>query len=150
MAKWGRWQLPTVMRSYPHLLALDAFIWSAYLRQAGDSILKVQYDVWVGTPVQWRPGVEPVKNQAECTSCKRIDAIFLGRDHTIHLVEIKPFGNYVAYGQVKMYRSLLLAERPALGKIKMDIVCNKADEDILAISKVEGIHIEQMEIHSEV
>ena len=144
MAAWGRWQKPDIMNRYPHLLQLDAAIWTKYLEREGANMKRVQYDVYCGHPMVWPEGVEPVKGQAEALGSKRVDAIY---EHTLggfHLAEIKPWGNYVAYGQILMYQALIKAERPEIGPLAMHIVCSQADPDIVKVCQRSGIMIDEM------
>lgn len=144
MAKFGRWQLPVLMRKYPHLLALDAVCWSRYLAQNHDRMRRVQYDTWCGTPMAWRPGVEQVPNQSEGCGCKRIDAIYEDLDSHLHLVEVKPYGNYVALGQLLMYADLIQCESPPPHPTHLHIVCFTADPDILPLAGKQGVLVHEV------
>lgn len=144
MAKYGRWQKPFIQGKYPHLLALDAVVWSKYLSQHAEGVKRVQYDVWCGKPMKWPEGSNPVQNQAEGCSCKRVDAIYEDLAGHLHLCEIKPYANYVAFGQVQMYRDLMRAEDGAMKDPVLHIVCFSADPDILPSAAKQEIIVDEV------
>jgi len=144
MARYGRWQNPVVMHKYPHLLSLDAVCWTRFLEQNVGLMARVQYDTWCGTPITWRDGVNPIPNQSEGCGCKRVDVIFEDQAGGLHIVEVKPYGNYVALGQVLMYGDLLCVECDALRLAQKHIVCFGADPDVLPMAAKQNVLVHEV------
>lgn len=131
MAKLGPGQQPVVMPTYPHMMAQDVDVWSRYLESWITPIKRVWYDVHVGKAVV-PAGVGDVlaARIAAGVTRKRIDVICqVGGGYWV--VEVKPFGSYLALGQVLNYSRLFIDEYRPDGEVWPVIVCNKADPDLL-------------------
>jgi hypothetical protein len=116
-------------------------LWTMFLRRHGGQIRRVQYDVWCGEPIPWPEGVEPVPGQSEGCGCKRVDAIYEDLKGHLHLVEIKPYGNYVALGQIQLYEDLMCQAGGPAHQAHLEVVCFQADDDLRPLAKKLGIRI---------
>lgn len=140
------WTEPAVRTRYPHMLALDAEVWTAYLREVGDQVLRVAYDVHVGTPVPLPPeATEMERRIADGVTRKRIDLVMESRSG-LWVVELKPYGNHAALGQVLEYLDLFRREFTDGRHANGMIICAEEDVDIPAIAQSLGLTIFQTNV----
>lgn len=141
MAALGVGQKPIVMPSYPHMLAEDTGVWSAYLADPIVPIKEVWYDVHVGK------AVVPVQKAdllgariAAGISRKRIDVVCrVGGGYWV--VEIKPFGSMLALGQALSYTRLFIVEYAPPGEVWSVVVCNEVDADLIDEFEAAGVAV---------
>lgn len=131
MPALGVSQKPVVMPAYPHMLAEDTAVWSKYLASPLVLIKELWYDVHVGKAIEpVVAGDELGARIAAGISRKRIDVVAaVGGGYWV--VEVKPFANMVALGQVLTYTRLFIAEYRPPSEVWPVIVCDDADEDLL-------------------
>lgn len=134
-------QKPIAMPSYPHLLAEDTEVWTAYLKDPVAPIKEVWYDVHVGEPVKVLDETDELSRRvAAGVSRKRIDVICrVGGGFWV--VEIKPFGSMLALGQVLSYTRLFIAEYAPDGEVWPVIVCNNVDPDLVDDFEAAGVAV---------
>jgi len=113
------------------MLTEDTLVWTKFLSSRVIHIEEVWYDVRVGQSVL--TGVESSaveKKVAAGLTRKRIDAVCrVGGG--IWVVEVKPWANMYAVGQVISYVRLFAREYSAPGQIIPVIVCDDFDVDLL-------------------
>lgn len=132
---------PGVMTSYPHMLREDSIVWTRFLRQLAVPIEEVWYDVHVGEPVNLGERASAaMAADAAAVSRKRIDAVWRAGG-SLWVTEVKPFGGYVALGQVLVYWRLFQQEFREGPKALPCVVCSEADGDCLADYKSRGIRL---------
>jgi len=131
MRSLGIGQKPEVMNKYPHMMPLDAIVWTRYLRKPVTPITKVWYDVHVGGGI---PGAQNrddmMRRISQGVGRKRIDVVaevFGG----FWIIEVKPFASMMAVGQVLCYTRLFNQEFGVNGQISSVIICENADMDLL-------------------
>ena len=119
------------MPHYPHMMAEDIAVWSKYLAAPVAPIKEVWYDVHVGGAVSVSAEPEDILSRvAAGVTRKRIDCIArVGGGYWV--IEIKPFGGYVALGQVQLYHSMFIEEFRPDGEAYPVIICGKADPDLV-------------------
>ena len=123
--------MPVVMGHYPHMLSEDTDVWSKVLSDPPHKFLKVWYDVHVGKSMADITVDDPVaRSVAQGVSRKRIDCVVL-TDKKLFVVEIKPFGNMVALGQIISYLRLFRSEFKTRLQPVPAIACYEVDPDIL-------------------
>jgi len=122
---------PAIVRlAYPHMMKLDALVWTQFLKDDRYDIDQVWYDVKVGAPI----GVPDNSDAAllaiaEGTGCKRIDAVAqVGPE--LWIIEIKPYANYVPLGQVLTYVDLFREKYATSLTLRPVIVCAGSDPDL--------------------
>lgn len=130
-----------VMPSYPHMLAEDIGVWSAYLAAPIAPIKEVWYDVHVGKQMEVTKNAGAIeKSVAAGVSRKRIDAVCrVGGGFWV--VEIKPFGSMLALGQVLSYTRLFIAEYRPAGEVWPVVVCNEVDADLIDEFEAAGVAV---------
>lgn len=141
MAELGLGQKPVIMPHYPHMMSEDIAVWTEYLQDPVAPIKQVWYDVHVGR------GMEVTKNAgtlelsvASGVSRKRIDVVCqVGGGYWV--VEVKPFGSYLAMGQVLNYARLFAAGYEVDGEIVPVIICAAVDPDILDDIEALGVAV---------
>lgn len=139
MVDLGPGQKPIVMPHYPHLLAEDTEIWSAYLAAPIAPIKKVWYDVHVGQGMLLPVGASDIdKRIAAGISRKRIDAVCaVGGGYWV--VEIKPFGSMLALGQAISYSRLFIRDYEPDGEVWPVVICSEVDADLVDDFEAEGV-----------
>ena len=126
----GDSQKPIVMPHYPHFLAEDNAVWTKFLRSGFTGLEKVWYDVRVGKAVSLPLGATVLEQKiARGLTRKRIDAICLVAG-TFWVVEVKPYSNMTALGQVLTYVRLFVRDYTFKGDAVPVIVCDAHDEDL--------------------
>ncbi|MBA7665264.1 hypothetical protein ES703_73334 [subsurface metagenome] len=141
MSALGLGQKPIVMSSYPHLLAEDTEVWSAYLADPVAPIKEVWYDVHVGA-IPSLPEGATVLDQKVALGVyrKRIDVVCrVGGGFWV--VEIKPFGSMLALGQVTSYTRLFIAEYRPAGEVWPVVVCSEVDLDLIDDFEAAGVAV---------
>lgn len=113
------------------MLAEDIAVWSKYLADPVVPIKELWYDVHVGQGMLLPVGASNLdKRIAAGVSRKRIDVV-CSVGGGFWVVEIKPFANMLALGQVLSYTRLFVAEYRVDGEVWPVIVCDSVDEDLL-------------------
>ena len=125
MVSLGRGQNVLVMPHYPHMLAEDTAVWTKFLESKFVEIKEVWYDVRVGQPVLLAVGADDRdKRIAAGLTRKRIDVV-AAVGGGLWVIEVKPYANMYAVGQVITYVRLFRQEVIAV------IVCDEFDEDLV-------------------
>ena len=139
MVDLGPGQKPIVMPHYPHLLAEDTEIWSAYLADPVALIKKVWYDVHVGQAMPLLVGASDIdKRIAAGVSRKRIDVVAsVGGGYWV--IEIKPFGSMLALGQAISYSHLFIRDYKPDGEVWPVVICSEVDADLIDDFELEGV-----------
>lgn len=130
MAILGEGQKPDIMPHYPHLMTEDTEVWTKFLESRVAKIMRVWYDVRVGGMVFLGPEASDMDRRiAAGVTRKRIDVIALVEGVT-WVVEIKPFANMYAVGQIITYVRLFSEEYEFEGTALPVIVCDSFDDDL--------------------
>lgn len=108
-------------------------MWTDVLNHIGERFTAVWYDVKVGQATTVACDV-PAWEQRIREGCwgKRIDAI-VQEGVTMWVVEVKPYGNHAALGQVLLYRDLFVRRHPEYQDVRMAIACSSVDEDLSGV-----------------
>lgn len=116
---------------YPHMMPEDQIVWDRWLVGHGAQVERVWYDVHVGLAVQVPNDLRPeMLRVSQAVTRKRIDAVAL-MGGVYHVIEVKPWGGYVALGQALVYWRLFRVEVPGAAPTLAVVVCAKADPDCL-------------------
>lgn len=135
----GIGQKAIVMPAYPHMMTEDAEVWTKFLQGYDRVINQVWYDLHVGSiPLAVDPADEMAVKIALGIMRKRIDVICDTPDG-FWVCEIKPYGSYVAVGQVLLYTELFIAEYEPDVPVWPVVICRKVDTDILGLFEREGV-----------
>ena len=131
MGDLGYGSKPVIQPRYPHMLAEDADVWTRFLERFPDRFREVWYDVHCGKPVPV-PADSPewLERFANGVSRKRIDVVARVPGGYV-VVEVKPYANYVALGQVLVYRPLFAEEYAGSEGVTGLVVCYVADLDVV-------------------
>lgn len=118
------------MMHYPHMLAEDVAVWTKFLKSGFVGIKEVWYDVHVGQAVPLPVGSSALEQRiARGLTRKRIDVVCaVGEGYWV--VEVKPYANMTALGQILTYVRLFIKDYAFLGDAKPVIVCDSIDEDL--------------------
>ncbi len=121
---------PIVMPTYPHFLAADIGVWTRYLRDPLAPITEVWYDVHVGQAVLLPVGADDLDRRISAgVTRKRIDVVARVRGG-YWVIEVKPFANMVALGQIITYTRLFIEEYEIDGQVIPVIIADQVDPDI--------------------
>lgn len=113
------------------MLAEDTGVWTKFLKAEFVQIREVWYDVRVGKPVKLELGATDVdKRIAEGLTRKRIDVV-CSVGGGIWVVEVKPYANMYAVGQIITYARLYALEYTSPGLVVPVIVCDDYDVDLI-------------------
>ena len=130
MPELGPSQKPLVSFRYPHMMPEDAAVWSRFLMREDHGIEAVWYDVHVGAAVDVPEGSPAwLLSVAAGVTRKRIDVV-ARRGGLYLIIEVKPYANQLALGQVIVYRQLFPVEFPLAGPVMGCIVCDQVDVDV--------------------
>jgi len=131
MISLGPGQKPDVMIHYPHMMTEDTDVWTKFLKAATVEIKEVWYDVRVGMAVEIVDGgTEMDRRIAAGLTRKRIDAV-CSVGGGIWVVEVKPYANMYAVGQIVSYVRLFEKEYITSGEIIPVIICDDYDTDLI-------------------
>jgi len=112
------------------MLFEDVEVWTRFLQSDRGRILEVWYDLHVGQAVPVPEGSpEYLKLVALGVTRKRIDVVCRVAAG-FWVVEVKPFANALALGQVINYTTLFKAEYPAAKPVVSVVVCDVCDDDL--------------------
>ncbi len=131
MVDLGPGMKPIVRPHYPHMMLEDTAVWTKFLKSEFIRIKEVWYDVRVGQSVL--VGAEPGSIEARIAdglTRKRIDAV-AAVGGGIWVIEVKPYANMYAVGQIITYSRLFVREYISPGQVIPVIVCDDYDEDLL-------------------
>jgi len=131
MRDLGPGQKPIVMPHYPHMMAEDTTVWTKFLRAGTVAISRVWYDVRVGGMVFAGPDMTEMDTRiAAGLTRKRIDVVAEVQGDT-WVVEVKPYANMYAVGQIISYVRLFEQEYEYSGELRAVIVCDDYDDDLV-------------------
>lgn len=131
MVNLGLGQRPIIMPHYPHMLREDTAVWTKFLKSNFIEIDRVWYDVRVGSAVFLDMGSDVTEKRiAAGITRKRIDVV-AAVGGGLWVVEIKPYANMYAVGQVLTYTRLFIQEYIAPGQVAGVILCDDYDKDLL-------------------
>lgn len=130
MVELGPGQKPIVMPHYPHMMAEDTEVWTKFLESKVIEIARVWYDVRVGLPVLVGAGPGSIEARiAAGLTRKRIDVVAAVAGG-LWVVEVKPYANMYAVGQVITYARLFRQEYFSPDEVIPVIICDDYDEDL--------------------
>ncbi len=141
----GPGEKPEARQKYAHMMREDHATWTAFIESDIRDLDEVWYDVHVGAPMEL-PKDSPnyMKAVVEGVSRKRIDVV--GRLGTaMFIIEVKPFANMTAIGQVVTYARLFNREFNIHPNAVPMIVSTRCDRDILEIAESLGVKIIALE-----
>ena len=117
------------MPHYPHMMREDTAVWTRFLQMGSVSIKEVWYDVHCGQAVFLRDSATQMEQRiADGVTRKRIDVV-ASVDGGLWVIEIKPYGNMFAIGQILTYVKLLKQEYIVPDIVLPVIICNNIDTD---------------------
>ena len=131
MVSLGPGQKPYIQNHYPHMLAEDVRVWTKFLRTDAQRIKEVWYDIRVGQSVLLAEGASDMERKiALGLTRKRIDAV-CSVEGGYWVVEVKPYANMYAMGQVMTYVRLFAQEYATPGELTPVLVCDSYDDDLV-------------------
>lgn len=131
MSKLGPGVKPNIRSHYPHFLAEDTSVWTKFLRTDAHRIKEVWYDVRVGTSVlSGKVADGMLQRIANGLTRKRIDVV-ASVAGGLWVVEVKPYANMYAVGQIVSYVRLFRKEYSPIGEVTPVLVCDSYDEDLV-------------------
>lgn len=116
-------------------------IWHRFIIPRESQYIKITYDLHLGEGAPPMPGESKQTRAVRlATSVKRVDAIGeTAKDITIF--EVKSRAGMSALGQLLNYRQLYLKEYNPRKTVKIAIVCERLEPDILPTLRSYGIEI---------
>ncbi|MBA7518893.1 hypothetical protein ES705_10967 [subsurface metagenome] len=143
----GAGRSPKVQRRYEQMMAEDMGPWTEFLKSNAMPLQEVWYNVHVGQAVAVQAGSpEYMKAHADAVSRKRIDVI--GRTKTeLWIIEVKPYANMQAIGQVLVYEFLYSREFAKSLPTAAVIIATTCDGDIIEAAAKFGIRIITLDVN---
>ena len=129
---------------YPHMGPIEARIWSAFLEGTDLTFTKIEYDVRVGPgnmPSYSLP--EDIANMWKSLTQLRIDAVG-HRVGEIWIFEVKPRAGRSGLGQLLAYKTWYQHDYKPMKPIRLGIVCQEIDQNMIEVYKSYGIDIFQV------
>jgi len=112
------------------MLAEDVRVWTKFLRTDAHRLKEVWYDIRVGQSVLLAEGASDMERKiALGLTRKRIDVI-CAVEGGYWVVEVKPYANMYAMGQVLTYVRLFEQEYGITGELTPVLVCDSYDNDL--------------------
>lgn len=141
MASIGPAQRVVVRPRYDHMSESDTEVWTRFLLSGEFELTEVWYDVHVGSALGLPPGMAGAE-AARMASIgqKRIDAV-CRVNGLLWVVEIKPYANYVALGQILAYRWLFWRDYVEEGEAIGVVVCDAYDTDLGSEFRSNGVTV---------
>lgn len=122
-----------------HLIAIEAYIWTKWLKKHNDEYFGYTYDVHVGTPTKtpkdWPDNYMAMVNML---SRKRIDVVMEDNEN-IYIVEIKERAYPECLGRLITYRDSYIDTYNPDKPIKIILVADYIDPDLIRILDGLGI-----------
>jgi hypothetical protein len=126
---------------YEHMLPDERDIWHRFIVPRESQYIKITYDLHLGEGTIPPAGASAqLKAVVEATSKKRVDAIG-ETQKDITIFEVKQRAGMSALGQLLNYKQLYLKEYNPRKDVKLAIVCERLEPDILPTLKSYGIDI---------
>jgi len=126
---------------YPHMMPLEVPIWDRFLASTDLSFVRIDYDVHVGRGAPIRPEYSPGEiRQVHAITRKRIDAVGY-TPSVIWIFEVKPRAGHAAAGALQNYRRLFRLERRSPLPVRLAVVCERVEWDVLEWYRDLGISI---------
>lgn len=131
MVKLGPGQKPLVQVHYPHMLAEDVRVWTKFLKTDAHRLREVWYDLRVGQSVLLSEGASDMERKISLgLTRKRIDVVAAVAGG-LWVIEVKPYANMYAMGQVLTYVRLFAQEYVTVGEVTPVLVCDSYDTDLV-------------------
>ena len=126
---------------YPHMLPGDVKIWERWLKLYRDQWTDYQYDIHLGEvePIYETKPIN-IMNLARAVLRKRIDVV-ARKDDEIWIFEVKPDAGLGAIGQLVSYEVLYRKKFKPTERIRLALVTDRLDRDILAVCEEKGIEM---------
>ena len=125
----------------PGMPAGDLIIWSRYQSALAGLYDKLYFNVRVGEPVLFDPDIPPeFAKMATDLSRRRIDVV-AENSQCWFLMELKWDAGIESFGQILAYKTLWSSDPPDSRPVKIAIVTNRADRNLIFICKVYGIEL---------
>ena len=126
---------------YEHMLPDERSIWHRFIVPRESNFIRIIYDLHLGEGTIPPPGAsEQVKAVVAATSRKRVDAI--GETPAdITIFEVKQRAGMSALGQLLNYRALYLKEYNPRKPVRLAVVCERLEPDILPTFRSYGIDL---------
>jgi hypothetical protein len=137
----GPGRSPEVKLRYEQMMAEDTGPWTEFLKTESMPLQEVWYNVHVGKAMAVMEGSpEYMKAHAAAVSRKRIDVV--GRtENEFWIIEVKPYANMQAIGQVLIYDDLLCREFELKLPTRTVIVASACDVDIIEAAAKYGVKL---------
>lgn len=119
------------MPHYPHLMAEDSAVWTTFLQSEFIKIKEVWYDVRVGKAVELPEFTSDMEKRISAgLTRKRIDVV-AAVGGGLWVIELKPYADMYALGQVLTYVRLFRLEYVSPGDVIPVIICSDFDKDMV-------------------
>jgi len=121
-------------KTFLHLMPVEKKLWLTFLREYGDTLTDIVYDVHVGqgrpAPEHYPPNIQAMALQI---SQYRIDAV-ARVSGVLWIYEVKPYAGTNAIGQLMCYEKLYRETFQFTDPIKKGVITNVLRPDIKALA----------------
>jgi hypothetical protein len=140
--EFGQNFAPTWAGKPPGISPEDLDIWKRWRPREFKRYERFNFNVRLMRPIQLDPDVEDnIRRMAEFNAAKRIDVLGWGKA-SIDILELRNNAGLSAIGQVLGYRKLLQRDLADPRPIKMIIITNRDDPDVVETAEATGITLE--------
>lgn len=130
-----------MMQEFIHLLPLERPIWRRYLESTTEDFERITYDLHLGDGSPIPAGMsEGTAAIVKAVSRKRVDVIGETASSII-IFEVKPRAGMGAMGQLLNYRSLYYRENNPTKPVRLMVVCERVEPDVLGTYGQFGIEV---------
>ena len=129
----------TYRLSPPGLEVQEGILWLRFVERFGGNYDGFYFNVRIGEGAPPPEGlVEPYISMATQVSQKRIDAVGVKPDFW-EIFEVRERASPGALGQIKMYESLWLADPPDARPVRLTLISDRVDYDVITAAKAQNI-----------
>lgn len=123
----------------PHMLKVDIPIWYRFLEKYGSQFNSLYYDCLLGGPhLTPREEKDPLLRMWRFNTSKRADVIVETKDE-VWIIEVTSEPKVRALGQLMMYKRLWKEDPKSNKSLKVVLVCDRVDADVVAASSTYGV-----------
>lgn len=133
---------------YPHMLPAEVRRWDAFLEQHGMPVGDVFYDVHLGDGAPVDPSWPAwMASMVRTLSTHRVDVV-IERPSEVVIVEVKGIAGMSAVGQLLGYEALWLKDRGLDRPVRLLLVCERVEADMLAVFRFYEIEVIELGVVS--
>lgn len=129
------------LSKYPHMKPGDVAVWERFVDTNRDAFERVDYDFHVGDGAEFLPTGEDTPDGRENRLYQRKIDVVGYRGGEVTLIEVKPFADVAALGQILTYRDLYAKTEGAIQDPTLMVIAEKIMAEMKDIYTRNGIAV---------